>query len=175
MYGSVVYGQTSEKLYRFPEWKQNRFEFYRSYLMSCFQMWRKVMHDKVGYYDEQFRCVGDFDFQVRAAMHYSFVKVAAPLGIYLEDQPHKISSNGAQTLENNVVYWRYGVYEKIQFHLLFKSLAAYKKSQFLFGGKWFSNAEKSPFSLGYRIKGMVKGMITSPLHFSKTLIKRYLR
>jgi glycosyltransferase involved in cell wall biosynthesis len=41
MYGSVVYGQTSEKLYRFPEWKQNRFEFYRSYLMSCFQMWRK--------------------------------------------------------------------------------------------------------------------------------------
>ena len=174
MYGSSVYGETSGQLYRFPEWKQNQFEFYRSYLMSCFQMWRKVTHEKVGYYDEQFRCVGDFDFQIRTAMHYPFVKVGTPLGIYLEDQPHKISNNGAQVLENNIVYWRYGVYEKIQFHLLFKSLAAYRKSQFLFFGKWFNNAEKSPFSIGHKIKGMAKGMFAFPLHFSKFLVKRYL-
>ena len=88
---SVKYGGKSEKLYKHPVWQNNREEFYRSYLMSCFQMWRKSIHADIGYYDEQFKCVGDFDFQIRCALKYPFVKVQNPLGIYLEDQQDKLS------------------------------------------------------------------------------------
>ncbi|MGO8056459.1 hypothetical protein, partial [Rhizobium leguminosarum] len=77
------------KLYHHPVWNEQPQEFFQSYVMSCFQMWRKSIHDTVGYYDEQFKCVGDFDFQVRVALRYPFVKVKQPLGIYLEDLPHK--------------------------------------------------------------------------------------
>ena len=174
IYGSTEYGKIGDKFYSFPEWEEKKEEFYRSYLMSCFQMWRKSIHKIIGYYDEQFRCVGDLDFQIRAAMHFPFVKVSRPLGVYLEDQPHKISGNGWQVLENNIVYLRYGVFEKIQFHLLPKSNSKYRKDRFLFFGKWRINGEKSPFSRLYHIKGILIGTVRMPEYILKTFLKKYV-
>lgn len=171
MYGTNVYGSHTGKLYHHPEWKEQPQEFYQSYVMSCFQMWRKSLHTTVGYYDEQFKCVGDFDFQVRVAMHYSFVKVKEPLGIYLEDLPHKLSSNGVQSLENNIVYLRYGVYKKIQLPLLQRSLSRYKKNAFLFFDQWYRNTGKSPFRWSYRFAGMAEMVLRSPFHMARGLFK----
>jgi len=175
MYGSPVYGHPGEKLYKFPDWANHRKEFFRSYLMSCFQMWRRSIHESVGYYDEQFRCVADFDFQVRTALHFSLVKVSKPLGIYLEDQPHKISSDAAQVLENNMVYLRYGVFEKIQLPLLRKSLLKYKKNEFLFFGEWKTNPEKSPFGYFYILKGVCVSLLKAPVYYGKMIVKNYAR
>ncbi|MBC7829699.1 MAG: glycosyltransferase [Chitinophagaceae bacterium] len=175
MYGSSVYGQAGEKLYNFPDWFSHKKEFYRSYLMSCFQMWRRSIHESVGYYDEQFRCVADFDFQVRTALHFPLVKVPKPLGIYLEDQPHKISGDSAQVLENNMVYLRYGVFEKIQLPLLRRSLANYKKKEFLFFGQWKKNPERSPFGYSYILKGIFLSLLKAPVYYGKMIVKNYAK
>ncbi len=171
MYGSNIYGKHNGKLYQHPEWDEQPQEFFQSYLMSCFQMWRKSLHDTIGYYDEQFKCVGDFDFQVRVALRYPFVKVKQPLGIYLEDLPHKLSSNGVQALENNIVYLRYGVYKKIELPLLKRSLSKYNKNAFLFFDQWTINTEKSPFKYGYRVAGMAETVFRAPVHLARSLFK----
>jgi glycosyltransferase involved in cell wall biosynthesis len=175
MFGSNEYGKYGNKLYQYPEWKDDKEEFFRSYMMSCFQMWRKSIHDSIGYYDEQFRCVADFDFQIRAALHFSFIKVSTPLGVYLEDMPHKISSDLVQGLENNVIYYRYGVYEKIQLPLLKKSLATYKKNCFLFFGEWVTNTETAPFGAFRRFKGMLVSILTMPAYFARSIRNNYFK
>lgn len=174
-YGSKVYGEQGNKLYNFPQFLSAREEFYRSYLMSCFQMWRKSIHDEIGYYDEQFICVGDFDFQIRTAINYLMVKAPRPLGIYLQDQPHKISSSPLHTHENNIVYLRYGAYEKIEYNLLPRSVKLYKADNFKFFGNWKANTQVSPFSSWYRIKGGLIGMFKLPYHIAKTTAKFILR
>lgn len=132
---SKIYGVCGSIKTDVPLYNENKF-FFKSYGVSCFQMWRKSIHENIGYYDEQFRCVADFDFQIRAALHFPFVKTAAPLGIYLEDQPHKLSANGLQELENNIVYLRYGVYEKINPFTLGVSKKRYRKDEILQFGEW---------------------------------------
>ncbi|GHV29976.1 hypothetical protein FACS1894177_01770 [Bacteroidia bacterium] len=46
------------------------------------------------------------------------MKVEKLLGIYLEDRPEKLSYNGLQTLENNVIHLRYGGYENLKWGVL---------------------------------------------------------
>jgi glycosyltransferase involved in cell wall biosynthesis len=175
IYGSNEYGELGKRLYQFPEWEGNKTEFYRSYLISCFQMWRSSIHSKVGYYDEQFRCVADFDFQIRTALHFPMIKVKEPLGIYLEDQPHKISNNSAQVLENNIVYLRYGVYEKIQLQVLQRSVATYKRDQFLFYGNWSKNYERSPFTIFYHFQGLCISAAKMPVYMLKTYAHKFFQ
>ena len=134
-------------------------DFFHSYHMGCFQMWRKSLHEKIGYYDEQFKCSADFDFQVRAAIHYPLVKVNNVLGIYLEDQPHKLSANKEQELENNIIYLRYKVFQKINYLTLRASLQRYKKDKLLFYGNWQVFQEESPFGLIYKIRGLSLGFV----------------
>jgi glycosyltransferase involved in cell wall biosynthesis len=132
---SNVYGVCGSIKTDTPLYNENKF-FFKSYGISCFQMWRKSIHETIGYYDEQFRCVADFDFQIRAALHYPFVKTKEPLGTYLEDQPHKLSANGLQELENNIVYLRYGIYEKVNPFTLWVSQKRYRKNEILQFGEW---------------------------------------
>ncbi|MDR2385845.1 MAG: FkbM family methyltransferase [Tannerella sp.] len=120
----------------------NHKKFLSGYYVSCFQMWRKSIHEIIGYYDEQFKCSADFDFQIRAALHFSFVKTEEPLGIYLEGQPHKLSANGMQELENNIIYLRYGVYDKINLFMLGVSKKKYRKDEILQFGKWKPPVDK---------------------------------
>jgi len=104
-------------------------------------------------------------------LRYPFVKVKQPLGIYLEDLPHKLSSNGVQALENNIVYLRYGVYKKIELPLLKRSLSKYKKNAFLFFDQWAINKEKSPFKYGYQFAGMAETIFRAPVHLARSLFK----
>jgi glycosyltransferase involved in cell wall biosynthesis len=175
IFGSSIYGQRGTKFYQSPEWKGNEKEFYRGYFMSCFQMWRKSIHDKLGYYDEQFKCVGDFDFQIRAALHFPFVKVNQPLGIYLENQPQKISNSNLHPIENNVVFRRYGVYEQIDFTYYYSSLSLYNRKQLLFFGQTHAFQIKSPFSIAYKSIGLIKSLICFPFHLLRSLKKHLQR
>jgi glycosyltransferase involved in cell wall biosynthesis len=127
--------------------------FFHSYHISCFQMWRKSIHQQIGYYDEQFKCSADFDFQIRASIHFPFVKVEEPLGIYLEDRPGKLSYNGLQMLENNIIHLRYGGYENLNLWKLKQAKYHYKQHQLLFYDRWEAFAEKSPLSKWHKLKG----------------------
>ncbi|MDR0769134.1 MAG: glycosyltransferase [Dysgonamonadaceae bacterium] len=133
---SNVYGVCGSIKTDTPLYNEKKF-FFKSYGISCFQMWRKSIHETIGYYDEQFKCVADFDFQIRAALHFPFVKTQEPLGIYLEGQPHKLSANGGlQELENNIIYLRYGVYEKVNPFTLEISQKQYRMNDILQFGEW---------------------------------------
>ncbi len=171
VYGDIwisnQYGVQGTWLGLSPRWtEKNKTEFCLSYYMSCFQMWRKSIHEKIGFYDEQFWCSADFDFQIRVALHYPLVKVPEPLGIYLdgENQTHKISSNGKQQKETHTIYLRYGVFKKLDITVLWNRKFRYQKDKLLFYGQWVDFTEKSPFSLLQRVTGMLIALFKFPLY-----------
>jgi len=148
--------------------------FYKKYHISCFQMWRKSIHDKIGYYDEQFKCVADFDFQIRAALHFPFVKTAEPLGIYLEGKAHKLSANGLSDIERVIVYLRYGVYQYLNIALLPRAKKLYKKNEMLFFTQWHDFTEQAPFGKWEKATGTVYACFTSIYWLVKQLAKKIL-
>jgi SAM-dependent methyltransferase len=151
-------------------------KFLSGYYASCFQMWRKSVHSVIGYYDEQFKCVADFDFQIRLALRYSLVKVSEPLGIYFENRPDKLSHNGLQELENNIVYLRYGVYEKVNLFSDKLSRTQYRKDEFLFFDAWHPVQEPKSFSFLHRAIGWNICIIKSTLkHIKINLMKPFFK
>jgi glycosyltransferase involved in cell wall biosynthesis/SAM-dependent methyltransferase len=169
---SNTYGVFGSKITNVPLYNKRKF-FFQSYGMSCFQMWRKCIHQTIGYYDEQFKCVADFDFQIRAALHFPFVKTKEPLGIYLEDQPHKLSANGQQQeLENNIVYLRYGVYEKVNPFSVGLSRKKYRKKELLFFGKWYPYPNGKSTNLIRVYGGLAYSLIKNIVKQSKIIIMK---
>ena len=98
-------------------------DFRRSTFIGCFQMWRKSVHGKVGYYDEQFRLVSDYEFQVRLAYSYSLVKTEGLIGYYLHGGTERLSQNRMiQNEERTAVEMRYGIFYKMNLMYLFRAL-----------------------------------------------------
>ena len=153
----------------------NRFshkEFFLKYYISCFQMWRKSIHQIIGYYDEQFKCIADFDFQIRAVLHFPLVKANGLLGIYLEDQPHKLSANGLQPIEHDVLYLRYGNCENLNLFLLSETKKKYKPERILVFDEWKDFTEKLPLSFSYKLQGIVKSGFKSLYWMFKQIVKK---
>jgi GT2 family glycosyltransferase len=167
--GTNVYGETGSVLYKHDSMDKEPLEVYRSCLVGCFPMWRKSVHIKTGFFDEQFKCVSDFDFQIRVALHYKIRRVNKSLGVYLENDPNKISSNGLQKTENNVIYLRYGVYEKVILHLVARSLKTNNKNIMINYGQVKDIAIKIPFNYSYRIKGLLYSFFMTPVHIAREI------
>jgi GT2 family glycosyltransferase len=118
-YGTPVYGEHTNKLYEYPEYRYGIKEAFKRHIIGCFPMWRKDIHDRVGYLDEQFRLVSDYEWQLRVIRRFPLVKAKGLLGYYLEDAGHKLSSNRKlQTSERTAVELRYKMYDKILIHFL---------------------------------------------------------
>jgi len=130
-------------------------KFISEFQLSCFQMWRKSIHQIVGYYDEQFKCIADYDFQIRTALHFPLVKTMEPLGMYLEGHQNKLSAKGLQPLEYNVLFLRYGNCQGLNFFLLPKAKKKYQSKCILTFDEWKDFTEKSPLSWHYKLKGIV--------------------
>lgn len=172
---SRQYGVCGSKKTNSPVYNQDtREKFLSEYHMSCFQMWRKSIHSSIGYYDEQFKCIADFDFQIRTALHFPFVKTKNPLGIYLEDQPHKLSANGLQALEYNVICRRYNVYRYLNFFLLPETKKKYQQNKMLFFDEWNDFTEKIPLGLSAKIEGVTYAGFHSIYWLFRQTAKRML-
>jgi hypothetical protein len=174
MYITDTYGKngtimTDPPLYNYKN------EFFKAYNMSCFQMWRKSIHQSVGYYDEQFKCSADFDFQIRTAIHFPFVRTEEPLGSFLDYHTHKLSLNGLQELENNIIYSRYGVYENINPFCINSSKKKYRKGQLLYDSQWVDLQEKSPFGMFSGIKSAGLLLVKTPYFLLKITVKKLLQ
>lgn len=80
--------------------------------------------EKCGYWDEQFKSGGDFDFQIRAAFNTDFVKIdGEPLLYYTRyEGSGSASSNDLQKIERTVIELRYGIYDKINYKYLPEAL-----------------------------------------------------
>jgi hypothetical protein len=122
-WGTKKYGTQKDEFYFHPTMDDKKNEYFRRHLIGCFPMWRKKIHDQVGYFDEQFKLVGDFEFQIRTIVKYPIVKVSQPIGYYLIYVKEKLSSNGKlQAKESNIVHLRYGNFDKLNLIYLYAAL-----------------------------------------------------
>ena len=151
-----------------------RKKFLSRFHISCFQMWRKSIHSVVGYYDEQFKCIADFDFQIKTAIHFPFVKTQEPLGIYLEHQPHKLSANGLQPFERNIICLRYANYWCMNIFLLPEAKKKYRRNQMLIFDEWKDFTEKAPSGWFYRFWGITRASFDSSYWLCKQIAKKLL-
>lgn len=125
MYLMYKYPIISKDLSSSRDFARNRTYFLKCHQIGCFPMWRKTVHEKYGYFDEQFRLVGDFDFQIRLSRNCILVKTPQNLGAYLEFVPQKLSMNRRlQDIERTTVFLRYGVFDLLDWIITIK---AYRK------------------------------------------------
>lgn len=78
-------------------------------------MWRKSVHDKIGYFDTSFKAAGDYDFNIRFALAgCRALHISAPLGLYLEHQNALSFKDNTAVLENHRIKERYRTLDCIE-------------------------------------------------------------
>lgn len=102
------YGDTSGYLKKDPA-KRNLFNKVPKFNNGCFLMWRKSIHEHVGYFDEQFKISGDWEFWCRVTKQYKARSINSVLGYYLRKSNEGLSKaiNRKQDIENQIVKLRH--------------------------------------------------------------------
>ena len=105
--------------------------------LGPFYMWRKSLCATVGYWDEQFKSGGDFDYATRLAVESEGLKTRGLLGYYL-DEGLGLSTGKTpwQPIERTVIELRFGVYHKLDFWY-YNRAKKYRIVEILLDGKWF--------------------------------------
>ena len=75
------FDNNKKELYRFPD-------FFAPSCLLHYQfgpqaMWRKSIHDKIGFFCEDYKAASDYDFNIRVALEFKAWHVKQPLGLYL--------------------------------------------------------------------------------------------
>jgi glycosyltransferase involved in cell wall biosynthesis len=71
-------------------------------------MWRKSIHEKVGFFDPDFVTSGDFEFWIKLSQFFEFKKINQSLGLYNKREDsieHK--NQEAKFIENTVIKFKY--------------------------------------------------------------------
>lgn len=125
-----------------PEFSKK--EFVQSMFTGPFYMWRKILCEKIGYWDEQCRQGADFDFSSRLAVESTGKKTNGLLGYYL-DEGLGMSTNRAtlQPIERVFIELRFGVYHKLDFWY-YNRAKKYRINEILYNGKWIKKEELMP-------------------------------
>jgi hypothetical protein len=87
-----------------------------------FFMWRKNLVDKIGFFDEQFKSGGDFDYTVRLSISSKGKKTEGLIGYFLNDKSGLSTSNyKLQIIERTVIEIRYGIWYKLDINYIAKA------------------------------------------------------
>ena len=173
-YGTRSYGPIAEKLYEYDEYAFCKKEAFKRHIIGPFPMWRKDIHDTVGYFDEQFRLVSDYEFQLRVIRHYPLVKAAPVLGYYLENAGHKLSSNRLlQSRERTAVELRYRMFDKILIHFL-PMISQFKRGYVLNFGIWVAMSTLLPKQRSLQSKEILS-FLGMPFSYGRWFVKRSLQ
>ena len=107
---STIPNETYEKnpktrLFRYPD-------FFAPAVLLHYQfgpqpMWRRSVHDKVGYFDSSFRAAGDYDFNIRFALQCRALHIPESLGLYLEHDGAISFKDDTMARENSRIAVRY--------------------------------------------------------------------
>ncbi|GAB4024749.1 glycosyltransferase [Spirosoma koreense] len=174
-YGVDTYGTEICRSYTYPAWPNKRAEFFRRHMIGCFPMWRKMVHDTIGFFDENYRLVADYEFQLRLALNYNLVKAEGALGYYLENQPHKLSSQqNTQHIERTSVELRYAIYGSLDLSLREEAIAAYDVENVINFGKKYPVRQLIHHYDNY-LKRKSYGYAKSYIHTFKQSIKRGIK
>lgn len=103
-------------------------------ILGPFFMFRRSVLEKTGFFDEQFKSGGDYDFAMRLARVSKGICLSDNLGFYLDEGKGLSTGSILQPLERTVVEMRYGlnVLEK----KYFKKAQEYKLEKMLWQDKW---------------------------------------
>ncbi|WP_207495275.1 glycosyltransferase family 2 protein [Aridibaculum aurantiacum] len=119
-----------------PEYNKSNSSFRRRHHGGSFIMWRKDLHEKIGYFDEQFKLIADFDFQIRVCHAYPIVKTNHFLGYFLAGTSTNLSSNYLlQDIEHTALHLRYGNLDLVKLPTILSTIKQVKISQY----RWFGN------------------------------------
>lgn len=126
IWGTDVYGKYKQRFYQHPTWEENKNAYMYRHMIGCFPLWRKNIHDKIQYFEEQFKLVSDLDFQIRVARIATIEKVNKPNGYYLDFSDHKLSSSvRLQTIERNVLNLRYANFDLLNLMYIYPAIKQY--------------------------------------------------
>lgn len=111
------FGSRQGKLIR--DRSRPRTEQHRGMLLGPFFMFRAELCGRAGLFDEQLRSGADFDFALRLLSHAPAVATGELLGWYLNAGLGASTRSGSlQSLEKNVIYMRYGIWDKFEIEYL---------------------------------------------------------
>jgi len=149
----------------------DRDEFTRSCVASPTQMIRRSLLERVGGIDEQLRCGGDYEFQIRAALGCRFAKTPGLMVYYTKDREGRsASSSYLQPLERTVVELRYGLYDKTMslhgFPFIAEARSSYRLNEILLRGEWHSIEEFVP-GHGALLAGRAESLRRLERHYSR--------
>ncbi len=65
-------------------------------------MWRRSVHDTVGFFDDSYTVTGDYDMWLRMAEHFEFRHIPEELGLYLTYDNNLETQNPEHTLKEHV-------------------------------------------------------------------------
>lgn len=129
-------GQKEGKYINTQEFDIN--EFARSSTVGPGHLFRRSLLDKIGYWDEQLKSGGDFEFQIRAALNCKFKKTEGVLVYYLcGENASSASKNILQPIERTIIEIRYGIFDKIDYNFM-QYIYLYNIANILQFGQWIS-------------------------------------
>ncbi|MBZ0263276.1 glycosyltransferase, partial [bacterium] len=89
-------------LWKTPAWFAPRILLH--YPFGPQPLWRKSVHEKIGYFDPSFRAAGDWDWGCRFAKHFNAIQLNKPLGLYLEHENAISYRDDTMSRENQRVH-----------------------------------------------------------------------
>jgi len=114
----------------------NQKEFTRSMHCGVFFIFTKSLYKKIGPFDEQFKIAGDFDWCIRAAKISDFKLSEKITGEFSVFQGALSSGkNPLREAENNVIYKRYKILDKINHNIDISLETKYNIHQIIYSRK----------------------------------------
>jgi len=96
---------TKKHLYRYPRFSPP--DSLLHYQFGPQPMWRKQVHEKIGFFDGNFKAAGDYDFNIRFALKCKALHIPHPLGLYLEHGDALSFKDNTAVLENYHIKEKY--------------------------------------------------------------------
>jgi cellulose synthase/poly-beta-1,6-N-acetylglucosamine synthase-like glycosyltransferase len=145
-YGDFVlvdkFEETAGPRVRVPSF--DRREFTRSMHLGPFYMWRRSLCEEFGYWDEQLRMGGDFDYAIRLALASDGRKTDGVLGYYLnEGLGLSTSAASLQPVEGAVLALRYGALDKVDL-AFYWAARRYRLNDVRLGDRWIPLRDIAP-------------------------------
>lgn len=101
---------TSQKVLNWPPYSYEELE--RHCIIGSQPIWRRTMHEKYGYFREEFVSAGDYEFWLRLGRHESFFRYPETLGLYYRN-PEGIEHGAKHSETETLKIWQeYGMFER---------------------------------------------------------------
>jgi len=89
--GEIFDHNSAVDAFRWGEYSQEKLEHHCC--VGPQPVWRKKLHEEIGFFDEQYQSAADYDFWLRVSEKYTMYHVNQILGLYL-DNPESLEHNG---------------------------------------------------------------------------------